>query len=122
MARIMSKVGPSLLLAFLSEVACFFLGAMSSMPCIRIFALNAALALVFDFLLQMTVFLAFLSLDFKRQKEARYDILVCIKSKKSNANENLSDNHSLLYNFFNNIYAPFLMKGIKFNNYFKPNL
>jgi len=112
MAKVMSKVGPSLLLAFLSEVSCFFLGAMSSMPCIRIFALNAALALVFDFLLQMTVFLAFLSLDAKRQKEARYDILVCIKSKKSNTKDDLNENNSMLYNFFNNIYAPFLMQDV----------
>ena len=82
------------------------------MPCIRIFALNAALALVFDFLLQMTVFLAFLSLDAKRQREARYDILVCLKSKKSGANEELNENQSMLYNFFNNIYAPVLMKDI----------
>lgn len=82
------------------------------MPCIRIFALNAALALVFDFLLQMTVFLAFLSLDAKRQKEARYDILVCLKSKKSNARDNLTENNSMLYNFFNNIYAPFLMQDM----------
>ena len=113
MAKVMSKVGPSLMLAFISEVSCFFLGAMSSMPCIRIFALNAALALVFDFLLQMTVFIAFLSLDAKRQKEARYDILVCIKSKKSNVNNaESSENQSILFNFFNNIYAPFLMKDI----------
>ena len=82
------------------------------MPCIRIFALNAALALVFDFLLQMTVFLAFLSLDTKRQREARYDILVCLKSKKSGANEELNESQSVLYNFFNNIYAPWLMKDI----------
>lgn len=85
---------------------------MSSMPCIRIFALNAALALVFDFLLQMTVFLACLSLDAKRQREARYDILVCLKSKKSGVNEELDENQSMLYNFFNNIYAPWLMKDI----------
>lgn len=38
------------------------------MPAVRTFALNAALAVLFDFLLQMSMFVALMSLDARRQK------------------------------------------------------
>lgn len=38
------------------------------MPAIRTFALNSAVAILFDFLLQMTAFVALVSLDARRQK------------------------------------------------------
>lgn len=38
------------------------------MPAVRTFALTSGLAIIFDFLLQMTAFVALLSLDSKRQE------------------------------------------------------
>lgn len=38
------------------------------MPAVRTFALNAALAVLLDFLLQMSLFVALLSLDARRQE------------------------------------------------------
>uniref|UniRef100_A0A8D0BZC9 NPC1 like intracellular cholesterol transporter 1 n=1 Tax=Salvator merianae TaxID=96440 RepID=A0A8D0BZC9_SALMN len=67
--RILGDVAPSMLLCSLSEVVSFFLGAMSKMPAVRTFALNAALAVFFDFLLQMSMFVALMSLDARRQKK-----------------------------------------------------
>ncbi|XP_076362116.1 NPC intracellular cholesterol transporter 1-like isoform X2 [Tachypleus tridentatus] len=64
--RILGEVAPSLLLASLSESSCFFLGALSSMPAVHIFSLYAGLALLIDFLLQITCFVALLSLDSRR--------------------------------------------------------
>ena len=52
------------------------------MPAVRVFSLYAAVAVLFDFLLQVTVFVALLSLDSKRQENNRYDILCCIKEPK----------------------------------------
>lgn len=43
-------------------------GALSSMPAVRTFALTAALAIAFDFLLQMSGFVALLALDVRRQE------------------------------------------------------
>ncbi|KAE8748510.1 hypothetical protein FOCC_FOCC004805 [Frankliniella occidentalis] len=54
--RVMGQVGPSMLLTTLSEICCFLLGALSTMPAIRAFALYAGGALVMDFLFQMTCF------------------------------------------------------------------
>ena len=61
----------------------YFIGAMSTMPAVRIFSLYAAAAVFFDFLLQVTAFVALLSLDSKRQENNRLDILCCIKEPKS---------------------------------------
>ena len=45
-----------------------FVGAMSTMPAVRVFSQYAALAVFFDFLLQITAFVALLALDAKRHK------------------------------------------------------
>lgn len=57
-----------MLLCSLTEAVVFFLGAISDMPAVQQFALCAALAIAFDFLLQITVFVAVLTLDAKRQE------------------------------------------------------
>ncbi|RWS22853.1 hypothetical protein B4U80_06114, partial [Leptotrombidium deliense] len=110
-ARVLGKVGPSLLISSVAESTCFFLGALSSMPAVRVFALNAAVALVVDFLLQMTVFVALLTLDWKRQKSMHFDLFCCFKHKALEETENEND-PGLLYKFFETIYAPFLMKDV----------
>lgn len=43
-------------------------GALTPMPAVRTFALISGLAIILDFLLQMTAFVALLSLDSKRQE------------------------------------------------------
>ena len=43
-------------------------GGLSGMPAVRSFSLLAGLALVFDFVLQMTAFVSLLGLDLRRQE------------------------------------------------------
>lgn len=84
-SRVVSKVGPSMLLSSATESLCFFLAAaLSAMPAVRDFALFAALAVLFDFLLQMTCFLCVLSWDLKRQHSQRVDVICCIPIATSN--------------------------------------
>jgi len=64
--RVLSKIGPSIFITTLAEITCFFIGSLSDMPVVRSFALYAALALVFNFLLQMSCFIGLLALDAKR--------------------------------------------------------
>lgn len=104
--RIMGLVGPSMLLASASEVTCFFLGALTSMPAVRTFALYAALALLIDVVLQMTVFVSMLTLDIKRQESPRLDLLCCMGANPEADTEPFDD--SLLFKFMKNVYSPLL--------------
>ncbi|XP_059177253.1 NPC intracellular cholesterol transporter 1-like isoform X2 [Physella acuta] len=105
-ARVVGKVGPSMLLTSLSESLAFFLGAMTDMPAVKIFSLYAAMAVMFDFLLQITIFVSLLTLDAKRQESNRIDVLCCQKLplKKRKAH------HGLLYTVVDKYYSHFLMK------------
>lgn len=95
MGRAIAEVAPSLLLTSLSETTAFLLGGISSMPAVRTFSLYAGVAVFFNFLLQVcflegmlcallieflstmplvqiSVFLAALSLDARRQMVRPY--------------------------------------------------
>ncbi|NXW83427.1 NPCL1 protein, partial [Alopecoenas beccarii] len=85
--RVLSQVAPSMLLCSLSEVICFLLGALSSMPAVRAFALTAALAIALDFLLQMSGFVALLALDARRQEADRFDLCCCCGLEKGGPRE-----------------------------------
>ncbi|XP_059489962.1 NPC intracellular cholesterol transporter 1 homolog 1b-like [Neocloeon triangulifer] len=110
--RALGNVGPSMLLTSVSEITCFFLGALSEMPAVNTFSLYAGCALLIDFILQITCFVSLLVLDTKRQMSNRVDVLCCFKPnpKKSSGVPPQSESRGLLYKFFNKIYAPFLMK------------
>lgn len=105
--RVVGNVAPSLLLASFSESCCFFLGALSSMPAVHIFALYSGLALLIDFLLQITCFVALLSLDARREEAGRFDIICCFKGSSPNTEK---ERHGFLYKLFHKYYAPFLVK------------
>lgn len=105
--RILGKVGPSMLLTSVSESCCFFLGGLSDMPAVKAFALYAGMALIIDFLLQITCFVSLLALDTVRQAENRYDILCFIRGKRDDMVQVME---GALYKFFKLIYVPFLMQ------------
>ncbi|GAB6029705.1 hypothetical protein CHUAL_005427 [Chamberlinius hualienensis] len=104
--RVVGEVAPSMLLTAASESCCFLLGALSSMPAVRSFALYAGIALFVDFILQTTCFVGLLSLDAARQESNRVDLLCCIKvGKKSEA----KNHEGILYRIFAHAYAPALL-------------
>uniref|UniRef100_A0A8C5L4U1 NPC1 like intracellular cholesterol transporter 1 n=1 Tax=Jaculus jaculus TaxID=51337 RepID=A0A8C5L4U1_JACJA len=107
--RALGSVAPSMLLCSLSEAICFFLGALTPMPAVRTFALTSGLAIIFDFLLQMTAFVALFSLDSKRQEASRPDICCCLATRKLPLP---NQDEGLLLCFFRKIYAPFLLHRI----------
>ena len=67
-ARTLAKMGPSILLSTITEVVAFALGAIVPMPAVRNFALYAAGSVFLNALLQVTVFVAALALDQRRQE------------------------------------------------------
>uniref|UniRef100_A0A672JP61 NPC1 like intracellular cholesterol transporter 1 n=1 Tax=Salarias fasciatus TaxID=181472 RepID=A0A672JP61_SALFA len=104
--RVLGSVAPSMLLCSLSESVCFFLGALSTMPAVRSFALYAALAVLMDFILQMTAFVALLSLDARRQDNNRCELVCCVKVSKERPRK---PNEGLLLPLMRKYYAPFLL-------------
>uniref|UniRef100_A0A3B5AAM2 NPC1 like intracellular cholesterol transporter 1 n=1 Tax=Stegastes partitus TaxID=144197 RepID=A0A3B5AAM2_9TELE len=104
--RVLGNVAPSMLLCSLSESVCFFLGALSTMPAVKSFALYAAMAVLMDFVLQMTAFVALLSLDARRQDSNRCELICCVKVDKEHSNE---PNEGFLLPFMRKYYAPVLL-------------
>uniref|UniRef100_A0A1J3K9G7 Niemann-Pick C1 protein n=1 Tax=Noccaea caerulescens TaxID=107243 RepID=A0A1J3K9G7_NOCCA len=79
----LAEVGPSITLASLSEVLAFAVGAFVPMPACRIFSMFAALAIMLDFFLQITAFVALIFFDCKRAADKRIDCFPCIKVSSS---------------------------------------
>lgn len=81
-------------------------GALSTMPAVKTFALYAALAVLMDFILQMTAFVALLSLDASRQDANRCELLCCIQVDKQRPKKR---NEGLLLPIMRKHYAPVLL-------------
>ncbi|XP_059511972.1 NPC1-like intracellular cholesterol transporter 1 [Myotis daubentonii] len=107
--RALGRVGPSMLLCSVSEAVCFFLGALTPMPAVRTFALTSGLALILDFLLQMSAFVALVSLDSRRQEASRLDVCCCLRAQELPAP---SQREGHLLRFFRKVYAPFLLHRV----------
>ncbi|XP_075714775.1 NPC1-like intracellular cholesterol transporter 1 [Rhinoderma darwinii] len=104
--RVLGGVAPSMLLCSLSESLCFFLGALTHMPAVRTFALNAALSILLDFILQISMFVALVSLDAKRQEGNRFDICCCVKGKTEKPKKK---SKGLLVSFMKKVYCPIIL-------------
>lgn len=108
--RVVGEVAPSMLLSSLSMSSCFFIGTLTEMPAVRMFALYAGVALVINFMLQMTGFLALFYLDTERQMKRRLDIFCCFKASKKSKMSGRINKDSVLYTFFKDIYSSFLLQ------------
>jgi len=103
-ARVVGKAAPTLLFSTTSEAVCFFLGAMSDMPAVYSFCLYAGMALVLNFILQITCFVPILYADARRVESNRYDVFCCIQGSKTPKYGNMC------YNFMRDVYAKVLLK------------
>lgn len=126
--RIVGRVGPAMLLTSLAESIAFFLGALTPMPAVRLFSLYAAMSVLIDFLLQITVFVSLITLDQKRTLSNRFDLFCCVRmsttpvaTEPTNDEDNdinqkqQQETHGLLHRIFKKYYAPFVL-----NDYVRP--
>ncbi|XP_038715394.1 NPC intracellular cholesterol transporter 1 isoform X3 [Tripterygium wilfordii] len=112
------EVGPSITLASLCEVLAFAVGSFIPMPACRVFSMFAALAVLLDFLLQVTAFVSLIVFDFLRAEDKRVDCFPCLKVSSSYAD---SDNGigggrrpGLLARYMKEVHAPILsLWGVK---------
>ncbi|GIX80793.1 NPC intracellular cholesterol transporter 1 [Caerostris darwini] len=108
---VVGKVAPSMLLSSISMSSCFFIGTLTEMPAVRLFALYAGVALLMNFFLQMTCFLGLFILDSRRQEGRRLDVCCCIRISKKDSAVKSSLKEGLMYKTIKNVYSPFLMKN-----------
>lgn len=73
-ARALGRMGPSILFSASTEVFAFALGAAVGMPAVRNFAAYAAGAVFINAILQMTMFVSFLSLNQIRVEDHRCEL------------------------------------------------
>ena len=73
----MKEIGPSIFTAAFCEAVAFFIGLLTDVPALQDFCLIAGLGVICDFVLQMTIFVAALSLEKRRLDENRLDLLFC---------------------------------------------
>ncbi|CAL4059784.1 unnamed protein product, partial [Meganyctiphanes norvegica] len=85
--RVVGDVAPTMLLSTTSEALCFFLAGLTDMPAVKSFSLYAGFALVLDFFLQMTCFVAILTIHAKRHEQNRFDVLCCLRGSKKSSSE-----------------------------------
>ncbi|KAK7790449.1 hypothetical protein R5R35_009492 [Gryllus longicercus] len=109
--RAVGRAGPSLLLASASECCCFLLGALSTMPAVRAFALFAGLALALAFVLQCSCFVALLTLDARRRAARRLDLCCCFHAPKPAPPHDVhAPQEGLLRRLFRSALAPALLR------------
>ncbi|VVB09583.1 unnamed protein product [Arabis nemorensis] len=102
------EVGPSITLASLSEVLAFAVGAFVPMPACRIFSMFAALAIMLDFFLQITAFVALIVFDYKRAADNRIDCFPCIKVSSSRESVEGGRGPGFLERYMKEVHAPIL--------------
>ncbi|XP_018394267.1 PREDICTED: Niemann-Pick C1 protein-like [Cyphomyrmex costatus] len=106
-SRVLAAVGPSMLLTSTSECFCFLIGAFSAMPAVNTFAMYASVSILINFLIQITAFVALLSLDSRRAENNRLDVFCCVSVENSS---NVDEHDGIIRTIFERTYTPFLMK------------
>lgn len=107
-ADALGQVGPSILITSMSEGACFAIGSVTDMPAVKTFALYATVAIFFNFILQITAFVAFMAIDQSRYDAGRLDLLLCIQTSEREAIQTPSD--GFLQRVFEKFYTPFILR------------
>lgn len=85
LVRAMRSCGLSITYTTCTDVAAFLIGSSSALPAIQAFCFYAAFAMLFNFLFQITMFVALLSMDAQRMQDRRYDILFFVSSANKNS-------------------------------------
>ena len=72
----------SILSCGIMEMSIFIVGIYSPMPAVKVFALNAALAVFLNVLFQVTLLVPIIYYDTLRRQNQMFDVLCCLKSNQ----------------------------------------
>ena len=105
----LSKVGATIAMTTLTDAIAFFVSATSAFPAIRYFCIYAAVCINIEFLLQITLFIGFLTLDSRRIYNNKNDCCPMIGVPDKTCCR-LPNEFSFSSKIMNS-YAKFLLKG-----------
>ncbi|CAK8675849.1 unnamed protein product [Clavelina lepadiformis] len=88
----LKRVGVSVFLTSVAILSGFLFSLIIPMPALRAFGLQAAIVTVFNLVSVLIIFPAILSLDLKRRKNNKLDILCCFDSSSANEVIDLTEN------------------------------
>eukprot|EP00004_Rigifila_ramosa_P002139 TRINITY_DN12214_c0_g1_i10.p1 TRINITY_DN12214_c0_g1~~TRINITY_DN12214_c0_g1_i10.p1 ORF type:complete len:815 (+),score=157.32 TRINITY_DN12214_c0_g1_i10:988-3432(+) len=106
--QVLATVGVSMTASAGSEALAFLLGALTEMPAVQSFALYTAAAVLSTYLLQISVFPAFLAWEIQRHQKTL--------SKKNTPSKTVADaltvdpQQGIVRNWFREVYAPALLR------------
>lgn len=109
MQKAYDDVGMSITLTSLTDAFAFFFGALSRLPAVSNFCYFATFTLLVVFILHITLYPAFLTLDARRQEAQRMDCLFCIKVSETTPGRGV---YELLAHGMKNKFAPFLTHDV----------
>lgn len=78
-SKSIGEVGPSIVMASVAESTAFVFGCISPMPAVLWFAAFSSAAVVMNLIFQLTIFLAIVALDKRREFANRPDVLCCFQ-------------------------------------------
>jgi len=78
-ANALSDAGSAILVTSITDFVAFLAGSLSTVPAIQVFCMFSAFGVLFDFLYQITFFVAFFVIDVRRQTASRMDWVCCFK-------------------------------------------
>ncbi|CAM9853375.1 unnamed protein product [Chrysoparadoxa australica] len=87
----LARCGVSVTYTSLTDFTAFMLGSWTSLPAVKYFCIYAAVAILFDYMLQVTAFVAVLSLDAERQAAGIRDFPLCLNGPRELKQEQEQD-------------------------------
>ena len=80
----LSKVGSTITMTTLTDVVAFYVSTTTSFPAIRYFCIYVALCISIEFVLQITMFVAFMTFDSLRIYQKRCDLIPMLRVRDHN--------------------------------------
>lgn len=93
--RVISQVGPGIVMASIAESIAFAFGCLSPMPIVLWFAAFSVVAVLFNLVLQLTVFVAIVTLDKRRELHGKSDIFCCVQIADDREDDTMSKNSNV---------------------------
>lgn len=79
----LKQVGPSIATATICQALAFLVGSFTKMPALQSFCIQAAIAIVFNFVFQIFTFVVALVYDEERREKGKADVICCVSTSEN---------------------------------------